>query len=176
MIPQANITLNLLRNTRLNPKLSAYTYIYSQFNFLATPIAPPRTKVVAYISLQKRATWELNREVGWYVEPLIDHYRVTLKDYLKQVVEDMITILTQPPKNNILSIQARDPTRNAILQIVKLLKRVEHIPELVEEIIHENDISALRIKPMPIPNESYNLPRTPTTIPCNIDEITTDIL
>ena len=88
----------------------------------------------------------------------------------------MITILTQSPKNNDPLIQARDPTQNAILQIFKLLKRVEHIPELVEEIINKNDILAPRVKLMPIPNESYNLPRTPTTIPYNIDEITIDIL
>ena len=70
----------------------------------------------------------------------------------------MITILIQPSNTNIPSIQAGDLTRNAILQIAKLLKRVEDIPELVEEIIDENNIAALRMKPMPIPNETSNLP------------------
>ena len=28
LIPQANITLNLLRSARVNPKLSAYAYIF----------------------------------------------------------------------------------------------------------------------------------------------------
>ena len=70
----------------------------------------------------------------------------------------MITILIQPSNTNVPSIQAGDLTRNAILQIAKLLKRVEDIPELVEEIIDENNIAALRMKPMPIPNETSNLP------------------
>jgi hypothetical protein len=64
LIPQTNITINLLRNARVNPKLSAYSYIYGEFNFRATPLAPPGTKVVAHISPDKRGTWELNGEMG----------------------------------------------------------------------------------------------------------------
>ena len=40
VIPQANITLNLLRASRSNPNLSAHTYIHGTFNFAATPLAP----------------------------------------------------------------------------------------------------------------------------------------
>ena len=42
LIKQANITLNLLRSERSNPKLSAYTYMYGEFSFSATPLSPPR--------------------------------------------------------------------------------------------------------------------------------------
>ena len=46
---QANITLNLLRSSRSSPKLSAYTYIFGEFDFVATPLAPPDIKIVAHI-------------------------------------------------------------------------------------------------------------------------------
>ena len=49
LIPQANITLNLLRTSRVNPALSAYAYVFGNFNFMATPLAPPGTKVVVHI-------------------------------------------------------------------------------------------------------------------------------
>ena len=88
----------------------------------------------------------------------------------------MITILIQPPKNNVPSIQVRDPTRNAILQIANLLKRVERIPEPVEELIYKNDILAPRVKPTPILDIVYNSLQTATVIPCNTDEITADVL
>jgi len=67
--------MNLLRNSRVNPKLSAYSYMYGEFNFRATPLAPPGTKVVAHVSLAKRGTWDLNGEVGWYVGQSLQHYR-----------------------------------------------------------------------------------------------------
>ena len=44
MIPQSNITLNLLRTARVNPKLSAHAYIHGNFNFNATPMPPQEQK------------------------------------------------------------------------------------------------------------------------------------
>ena len=41
LIPQAILTLNIMRECRINPKLSAYAYLFGQFNFNATPLAPP---------------------------------------------------------------------------------------------------------------------------------------
>ena len=40
-IEKANITLNLLRSCHTYPKVSAYTYIFGEFNFNVTPLAPP---------------------------------------------------------------------------------------------------------------------------------------
>ena len=48
LIPQTNITLNLLINVHCNLKLSAYSYIFGTFNFIATPLALPGTKVIAH--------------------------------------------------------------------------------------------------------------------------------
>ena len=75
LIPQANITINLLHNSRINPKLLAYSYIYGEFNFRVTPLALPGTKVVAHVSLAKRGTWDLNKEVDWYVGLSLQYYR-----------------------------------------------------------------------------------------------------
>lgn len=75
LIPQQNITIKLLRTSQANPKLSAYSYIMGKFNFLATPMAPPGTKVVAYIDPKARETWDLNGDAGWYVGLALQHYR-----------------------------------------------------------------------------------------------------
>ena len=48
LIPQAMITLNLLCSSRKNPSLSSHTAINGNFNFNATPLAPPGTKVLVY--------------------------------------------------------------------------------------------------------------------------------
>ena len=54
LINQVNITLNLLRTARCNPKLSAYSYIFGTYNFRATPMAPPGTKVIVHVHPTKR--------------------------------------------------------------------------------------------------------------------------
>lgn len=134
----------------MNPKLSAYSYIHGEFNFRATPLAPPGTKVVAHVSTDKRGTWELNGEQGWYVGPSLSHYhcvqcyfprtrdvrdcdtveffphaipfpRVTLNDHLKQAATDIISILSNPPSTTVPSLLAGDETNQALLEIATLL-------------------------------------------------------
>ena len=54
LIAQTNLTLNLLCSSRSNPKLSVWAYLFDQFDFRATPLAPPGTKVVSYKSVDEQ--------------------------------------------------------------------------------------------------------------------------
>ena len=67
LLPQAEITLNLLQSARVNPWLSAYVYIFGEFDFNKTPLVPPDTKVVAHTKVCNRKTWEVNQEEDWYI-------------------------------------------------------------------------------------------------------------
>jgi hypothetical protein len=40
ILPQAVITLNMLRTSRINPKLSAATHLFGQYDFNRAPMAP----------------------------------------------------------------------------------------------------------------------------------------
>ena len=42
-IPQYVLALNLLHNTRMNPKIAAYTYLFGNFDFNKSPLTPPGT-------------------------------------------------------------------------------------------------------------------------------------
>ena len=55
--------------------LSMYAYLYVPSNFNSTPLAPPDTRVVAYLDPTQCGTWDLNGEVKWYVGPAMNHYR-----------------------------------------------------------------------------------------------------
>ena len=75
LIPQANITLNLLRGSRFNPKLSAYMQIKGAFNFKRTPLAPPGTLVLGHEKPDNRSSWNPHAVEAWYVGPAMDSYR-----------------------------------------------------------------------------------------------------
>jgi hypothetical protein len=47
LVHQATVTLNLLRNSRLNHKLSAYAQVFGPYDFNVTPLAPPGTRTGA---------------------------------------------------------------------------------------------------------------------------------
>ena len=75
LIPQATISLNLLQQSQINPKLLAYAQLQGQFNYNQTPLAPPGTKVIAHNKPDKRASWAPHGNHGWYVGPALEHYR-----------------------------------------------------------------------------------------------------
>jgi hypothetical protein len=54
ILPQAVMTLNMLRISRLNPKLSAATHIFGQHDYNRAPMAPPGTRIIAHETPGKR--------------------------------------------------------------------------------------------------------------------------
>ena len=72
---QCNITLNLLRGSRINPKLSAYAQIFGQYDYNQAPMAPPGTRVIAHEKPTQRRTWDPHGADGWYLGPAQEHYR-----------------------------------------------------------------------------------------------------
>ena len=75
LIHQAVITLNMLRKSRINPKLSAYAQVFGEFNYNRTPLAPLGTKVIIHERANQRGTWADHGKAGWYTGPADQHYR-----------------------------------------------------------------------------------------------------
>ena len=75
LLPQAVITLNLLRTSTINDRLSAYAQVHGAFNFSSTPLGPPGTKVIVHEKPSQRGTWSPHGVEGWYLGPALDHYR-----------------------------------------------------------------------------------------------------
>jgi hypothetical protein len=48
----------MLRTSRINPKLSAVTYIFGQYDFNRAPMAPPGTRIIAHETPNRRSTWD----------------------------------------------------------------------------------------------------------------------
>lgn len=172
LLYQAELTLNLNRNSRCNPKLSSAAYLFGNFDFNATPLAPPGTKVQVQVKTGQRGSWSYHAVDGWYIGPAPDHYRcvqcyipstrsvrisdtvtffpkvvpfpsVTLDDFLRQATSDILFILQNPP--SIPSLTCGDDTKNAIVQIAKLFHRAEKMPDPPTPII--TDVELPRVAP-----------------------------
>jgi hypothetical protein len=75
LLPQVVITLNMLRRSRINPKLSAATHIFGQYDFNRAPMASPGTRIIAHETPSTRRTWAPHGQDGWYIGPALEHYR-----------------------------------------------------------------------------------------------------
>ena len=75
LLPQAIITLNLLRPSKINPTLLSHAQLHGQFDFNATPFAPPGTIVIMHQNPTIRKSWAHQGKYGWYIDRSKDHYR-----------------------------------------------------------------------------------------------------
>ena len=127
LLPQMELPLNLLCASCSNPGLSAWAFLFGQFDYNRSPIAPPGMKVITQVKAGKRASWGQNSTDGWYIGPSYEHYyrcvkvfhpknrvvqihdtvtfyphvisvpELDLKDFLCQAVDDIVTLLKHPP-------------------------------------------------------------------------------
>jgi Reverse transcriptase (RNA-dependent DNA polymerase) len=149
-IPQAELTLNLLRHSRINPMLSAWEQIHGKYDFNRTPIAPPGIRVKAHARPAQRQTWAPHTFDAWYVGPAFDHYRcytvwaiqsrqtrivnqvmwfphrpfprLDNLDLLRATVEDAITILRSPPSETFVSTM-EEPHRKKLVRFFNTLQQ-----------------------------------------------------
>ncbi len=75
LLGQAELTLNLLRESHLNPSISAYQEVCGEFDFNKTPIAPLGTAIVSHDKAAARTSWAPHGEAGFYIGPAMQFYR-----------------------------------------------------------------------------------------------------
>jgi hypothetical protein len=153
------LTLNLLRSSCKHPSVSAHAFLFSNYNFNCVPIAPPGTKVVAHVSSESCTTFGQHGKVGWYIGPSPEHYwcyrcyfpdtrkerrvltvhsfpekpafpSLTSSAYLKQMAEDMLSLLSPTPKSSYATppLSFGPPILNAFAKIATILGRAIQRP------------------------------------------------
>ena len=72
---QTELTINLLRQANLNPRMSAWEYYNGAFDYSATPLGPLSFKIMIHNTSNKRKSWDQRGQEGFSVGPDLQHYR-----------------------------------------------------------------------------------------------------
>jgi hypothetical protein len=75
LLPQAEITLNILRTSRLQPQLSAAAHFHGLVDYNKTDFAPPGCKIIAHEKPGKRRTWAPHGQHGYSLGSAMHHFR-----------------------------------------------------------------------------------------------------
>jgi hypothetical protein len=75
LLPQAEITLNLLRTSRLHPQLSAAAHFHGLVDYNKAAFSPPGCKIIAHEKPGNRNTWAPHGQHGYSLVPAMHHYR-----------------------------------------------------------------------------------------------------
>ena len=127
LLPQAELTLNLLCPSQLNPKLSAYAQLEGTFDFTRTLLAPPGTCVIVHEKPTQRRTWAPHGVDAWYIGPAMDHhqcYRVwipsTHAEHIVDTIQFFPTILRTP------NLSHHDATLQAARELTHALQNLNN--------------------------------------------------
>jgi hypothetical protein len=106
-----------------NPKLSAATHIFGQYDFNRAPMVPPGTRIIAHETPSRRRTWAPYGIDGWYIGPSLEHYRCytvyitkTRGNIIVETVDFFPEKITLPfPSSQELATQAAAELTHALL-------------------------------------------------------------
>ena len=94
--PQCELTLNLLRNSCINPKLSSWAILNGNHDFNRVQVAPPGAKIVIHNKPTQQKSWQFHGTEGWYIGPAFEHYRC-LQCYLPvtrmEIISDTVRLI-----------------------------------------------------------------------------------
>ncbi len=129
LIPQAQHTLNMLRPTQINPKISAFTFLEGQHSYDAVSFAPPGWKVLVFEDPTRRKTWDPHGVEGFHIGPALEHYR-NYACYIPSTSSTRITntVAFFPPQHYTLPTKPRPEELliEAARELGKAMKAVAH--------------------------------------------------
>jgi hypothetical protein len=123
LLPQATITINLLRTSIINPRMSAYAQLNGNFDFNRAPLAPPGTRIVDHEKPDQRASWDPHGLDGYYLGPALDHYRCYQVHITKTKGTRIVdTVELFPAKLEMPSTSSKDLAIIAVLELSNALQ------------------------------------------------------
>ena len=75
LLPQVEMTLNMLRSSNTTPNVSAYAHLYGQHDYNAHPLTPIGVKVEMHVMPDVRRTYNPHSVSGYCLGTSLKHYR-----------------------------------------------------------------------------------------------------
>ena len=125
LLPQAEITANLLRQSKATPNVSACAHLSGPFDYNKMPLAPMGCTVQVHKKTEKRGTWAYHSVDGWYLATSPENY-CTHMCHIKQMRSERLTDTTQFSHKNITrpTITHAEKVMEEIAECVKAIKGI----------------------------------------------------
>ena len=123
LLPQAELTMNLLRPANANPNISAYQYLYGNHDYDKHPLHPLGCKVQAFNDTKTRRSWEENSKDGYYVGTSLKHHR-TYNVWIKatRAIQNTDTVFFQHSHITKPSVTKADVVADAATKLIEAIK------------------------------------------------------
>ena len=129
LLPHIELTLNLLRKSKIDPSKSAYEQVYGKYDYDRHPLAPIGCPVQLYNQPHTRTTWAPHTQQGWYLGPSMEHYRChRVLPKATNTVRVCETVIFKHKRYTSPTISPTDYITDATQQLITTIKKAEGIP------------------------------------------------
>eukprot|EP00804_Cyclotella_cryptica_P028836 CCRYP_008420-RA/>CCRYP_008420-RA protein AED:0.29 eAED:0.29 QI:0/0/0/1/1/1/4/0/762 len=125
LLPQAEITINLLRQSNATPTVSAYAHLNGPFDYNNIPLALMGCSVQVHEKSDARGTWAFHSIDGWYLSTSPEHYR-THRCHIKSTNSERLsdTVVFQHKSITHPSLTPTDKLMQAVSACAAALKGI----------------------------------------------------
>eukprot|EP00804_Cyclotella_cryptica_P025603 CCRYP_002838-RA/>CCRYP_002838-RA protein AED:0.23 eAED:0.23 QI:0/-1/0/1/-1/1/1/0/716 len=181
LLPQTEITLNLLRQSNATPTVSAYAHLCGPFDYNKMPLAPMGCEVQVHEKTNQRGTWAYHCVDGWYLFTSPEHYRMHnchIKSTKAKCFSD--TIHCRHKHITLPSLTPQDKLMHALANCKAALSRTRGSPgtsqihdlqrlvDLTHTTLEHRPPPSSTPTPRPLPTSpsDHTIPRVPSALPC----------
>ncbi len=123
LLPQTEITINLIQQSNATPNVSAYAHLSGPFDYNKMPLAPMGCEAQVHKNTDKHGTWAYHLVDGWYLFTSPEHYRThnchikhTKSEQLSNTVQFQHKRITNP------SITHANKVMQALAECIKAIQ------------------------------------------------------
>jgi len=123
LLPQTEITINLIQKSNATPNVSAYAHLSGPFDYNKMPLAPMGCEAQVHEKTDKSGTWAYHSVDGWYLFTSPEHYR-THNCHIKHTKSERLSDTVQFQHKRITNpiITHADKVMHALADCVKALQ------------------------------------------------------
>jgi hypothetical protein len=75
LVQPAELTVNLLQQSNIAPKVSVYAHVHGQHNYMKCPFTPLGCAVMAHIKPKNRQSWDVYADTGFNIRTAMEHHQ-----------------------------------------------------------------------------------------------------
>jgi hypothetical protein len=123
LLPQTEITINLIRQSNTTPNILAYAHLSGPFNYNKMPLAPMGCEAQVHEKTNKGGTWAYHLVDGWHLFTSPEHY-CTHNCYIKHTKSRRLSNTVQFQHKRITnpSITQANKVMHALAECVKAIQ------------------------------------------------------
>ena len=183
LLEPTELTLNLLRQSKVAPKISAFAHVHGHHDYMKKPFAPLGCAIEAHVKPDDRRTWDTRSDAGFSLGTSMEHHRCfrvyvskTRATRISDTVHFKHQYITNPtvsPESHVVAaaqqlataLQGNIPAGNETAEALKKVSNLFTKIAAAKQEFAKAKAQRNRVRATPAARQTTHLPRVTAPLP-----------